>query len=104
MPGEAFRTGRRGTRGVGRRRAAKQEKKRRLRFAPSAARRREEEKLPCPGASAKRRGVRSQRSRPLGERSERTFHLLQRFRLDLADALGRDAELVGEVVQRQGAA
>src|SRR6187455_2203507 len=29
------------------------------------------------------------------------FHLLQRLDLDLADALGRDLELGGEVVQRE---
>src|SRR6185436_5822806 len=41
---------------------------------------------------------------PVGERIfllDGLFHLLERFHLDLADALGRDLELGGEVVQRE---
>ena len=43
------------------------------------------------------------RAKPkLGGRRQRLAHFLKGFHLDLADALGRDVELGGEVVQREG--
>ncbi len=40
-------------------------------------------------------------ARRLGGRGERLAHLLERLGLDLPDALGRDLELGGELVQRR---
>ena len=67
---------------------------------PSVQPRRRERRAPAPrrvGGSGFLCSCQAWR-RPPGHRA---FHLGQRLALDLADALGRDAELVGEIVQRR---